>query len=95
MYFIQYEVSPNPGATKLHDYGNTLALCWIRRAVQAEADLQARNSISEAGWDVLYMIEAFPTALKDHAPDHPAHRSCEIAEQKGECIIFVTAPRHE
>ena len=95
MYFLRYEVLPNPSAAKLQDFGNTIALCWIRQAIQAEADLQARISIEQAGWEIRYLEEAYPVKRDDYQPDHPAQRSCAIAEQKGEHIVFVTVPRKD
>ena len=93
MYFLRYEVLPNPNAARLRDFGNTIALCWIRQAIQANADLQARISIEQAGWEIRYLEEAYPVKREDYQPDHPAQHSCDIAEQKGEHIVFITVPK--
>ena len=95
MYFLRYEVLPKSNATKLKDFGNTIALCWIRQAIQANADLQARISIEEAGWEICYLEEAYPVTREDYQPDHPAQGFCDIAEQKGERIVFVTVPKKD
>src|SRR5262249_34295159 len=65
MYFLRYEVLPSPNAARLRDFGNTIALCWIRQAIQANADLQARISIEQAGWEIRYLEEAYPVKRED------------------------------
>ena len=92
MYFLKYETLPKPNVPRLKSFGATLALCWIDEPTKLEADSRARNSITKDGWDILSLEEAYEVRLEDYNTDHPAYSSFQLAEEKGERIIFVAVP---
>ncbi len=92
MYFLKYETLPKPYVSRLEDFGATLALCWIDEPTELEADRRARNSITEDGWDILSLEEAYEVSLENCDPDHPAYSSFQRAREKGKYIIFVAGP---
>lgn len=92
MYFLKYETLPKPNVPRLKNFGATLALCWIDEPTKLEADGRARNSITKEGWNILSLEEAYEVRLEDYNPDHPAYSSFQLAQEKGERIIFVAVP---
>jgi hypothetical protein len=92
VFFLKYETVPDPNSTHLKKFGSALALCWIDKLTQVEAEIHARNHITQNGWNIIGLQEAYSVSLEDYLPDQPARDFFMRAEKDGEYILYVAGP---
>jgi hypothetical protein len=94
MYFFRFVVFPAAAHPEREKLGEGLALCWIDRPTELEADAVARTEIGREAWDIVERESVETVTEADYPdPDDEMREFYDQAVTEGEVLVFVTSPR--
>ena len=92
MFYLLFDVRPQPEWPHTAAYGGSFVNCWINTACMEEAETVARKVIEAQGWVVHSLEEAFPVTREWYLALPESLRYFEEAEEEGACYVFHTWP---